>query len=101
MTYTLIITPRARKDIDGAYQWGLQQSQWTRAQVEAWHFGLWRAIDSLQELPARCAIAPESEDDSREIRHLMYGSYRIFFTVGVDKVHILHVQRSAQGYWKS
>lgn len=44
MAREIIVTPRAQKDIHGAYQWGLHQSQWTCAQVEDWHFGLWRAI---------------------------------------------------------
>jgi plasmid stabilization system protein ParE len=101
MPYPVIITPRAQKDIDSAYRWGLCQSQWTHARVEEWHYGLWRAIDSLQDFPARCAIAPESEESSREIRHLIYGAYRVLFMIDdTDTVKILHVQRSAEGYWK-
>ena|SRR6266545_2957239 len=95
-TYLVEILPRAIKDIDKAYQWGQQQQRWTTAQMQQWHAGLWRAIFSLEQMPERCALAPENDDFNHEIRQLLYGSYRILFTIQDDVVKVLHVKHGSQ-----
>ena len=47
----------------------------------AWFLGLLRAIDSLEHLPERCAVIPEHDEFTFEIRHLIYFSHRIIFRV--------------------
>jgi plasmid stabilization system protein ParE len=62
------------------------------------------AIDSLSQMPKRCAIAKETEHFSQEIRQLLYGKgrsmYRFLFTVledqAVPTVRILHVRHALQ-----
>jgi len=54
------------------------------------------AAQSLTELPRRCSIAPESETFGIEVRQLMYGDYRILFTIDGDTVRILRFRHGAR-----
>lgn len=61
----------------------------------------WRR-PSLECFPLRCPVAPESAFLDRHIRHYVYKSHRILFTVeedaGVVRVlHIRHARRLALG----
>ncbi|MCP4545517.1 MAG: type II toxin-antitoxin system RelE/ParE family toxin, partial [bacterium] len=35
-----------------------------------------------------------------EIRHLIYGSYRVLYTIDENSVHVLHVRHGARRYLK-
>jgi hypothetical protein len=56
-------------------------------------------LDS-QEKPRRCALAPENDALTEEIRQLIYGKsrnkYRILFTIREDIVFVLHVRHRSQ-----
>ena len=60
-----------------------------------WFEGLEEAISSLAEMPSRCGLAPENDEFSFEIRHLLYGRkpdvYRVVFRVTGDAVYILKI----------
>jgi len=75
------------------------------AYAEQWFRGLMNAIASLQEKPLRCAIAPENEAFSEEVRQLLYGksrnTYRILFTIRDDTVYVLYVRHSSQALLKA
>lgn len=78
MAYRVELSARAKRDLDliltrllaqGAGETGLR-----------WWFGLRDKIGTLADLPERCALAPENETASSEIRELLYGRrqrYRI------------------------
>lgn len=97
MNYQIIIQPPAQADIERAYLWMLDRAPMSAA---AWYNGLQQAIDTLQNFPQRCPIAPEDEYFAEEIRHLLYGRrssiYRILFTIVDDTVQVLHVRHGAQ-----
>jgi len=93
MKYVVIIQPRAESDIDQAAEWIAQDSPTNAAR---WYDGLTKAIFSLQDFPARCSVAPENGTFPGVIRQLLYGSYRILFTVKDDAVHVLHVRHGAR-----
>lgn len=61
-----------------------------------WFQGLAKAIRSLRDMPARCAIAPEDQDFPFEVRQLLYGrrphAYRILFTIKEETVTVLHIR---------
>ena len=56
-----------------------------------WREELTRQIASLEKIPLRCPIIPESRELGREYRHLIYGQYRTIFRVDSDRVVILRV----------
>lgn len=103
MTYRVDISPAALKDAEEAYLWLARRAP---SSAGAWYEGLLEAVFSLEELPTRCAIAPESDDLGMTIRHLLYGKrgrvYRILFAIGYDDateedvVRIFRIRHSAR-----
>jgi len=57
--------------------------------AEKWLTGLFRAIFSLDELPARCPVSSEAKELGFPARHLLYGKgrgvYRIIFHIREDE----------------
>jgi len=58
------VTRPAEADIDDAYIWLYEHSP---AIADRLIRGVWRAIFSLKEFPARCPVAPEGREMGREI----------------------------------
>jgi plasmid stabilization system protein ParE len=57
--------------------------------AERWFRGLVQAIYSLEEHPERCPMIPERDEFSFEIRHLIYFSHRIVFSVHADSGRVV------------
>lgn len=58
------------------------------------------AIESLENFPFRCPLAPESDRFGAEIRHLIFGKYRILFIIEDEIVYVLRVRHQAQDMLK-
>jgi plasmid stabilization system protein ParE len=86
------ITALAEADIETIYLHIWEDSP-TRA-VE-WRQGLLQAAQALEQWPHRCPLAPES-GAALEIRQVLYGRYRVLFTVTHDTVYILHIRHGAR-----
>jgi plasmid stabilization system protein ParE len=102
MIYRIDFSSTAKSEADAAF---LRFAQFTNPdRAQNWYQGLVKTIASLQEMPRRCAIAPENEFFSQEIRQLLYGrgqsKYRILFTVLDDQtiptVRILYIRNTSQ-----
>jgi plasmid stabilization system protein ParE len=93
MAYRVETTARAERDADRLLGW--LRAQRAGETGLRWFLGLEKAIDSLAEMPERCALAPENERVPFEVRHLLYGRrpnvYRILFTIEGGTVYILHI----------
>ncbi|MBL8188125.1 MAG: type II toxin-antitoxin system RelE/ParE family toxin [Acidobacteria bacterium] len=50
----------------------------------------------MENSPARCPLAPESETHGQEIRHLIFDKYRILFIIDDETVYVLRVRHQAQ-----
>lgn len=59
-----------------------------------------KAFRSLEKNPLRCPPAPESVFFEEETSQLVYGKYRILFTVEGETVYVLRVRHSARVYLK-
>jgi len=57
-----------------------------------WVTGLMEALRSLRAMPERCPIAPEDAGLEQEIRHAVFGDYRVLFVVRGREVFMLHVR---------
>jgi toxin ParE1/3/4 len=94
MAYLIRMMPRAARDLGTIYR-GIDAEQSDSA--FRWFEGLERAILTLEQIPNRCPVTPES----RDLRHLLYGKkpnvYRVNY--GVDgkrnEVEILHIRHGA------
>ena len=99
MIYRVIIQPNAEAELDAAYTYRHARAPQAAAR---WLAGLVEAINSLEQFPARCPLAPENGHFAEEIRQLLYGTrrdvFRILFTIQGDTVHVLHIRHGAQQY---
>lgn len=96
-TYRVEPTDKALVDAGEAYFWINEQSEGVALR---WYEGLLKAFRSLEKNPLRCPLAPESALFEEEIRQLIYGKYRILFTVEGETVFVLRVRHSAQEHLK-
>lgn len=82
MVYRVDLTPRAVSDIEEAFQY-IDQAGPTCS--KRWLLGLMDTVYSLEDMPERFPVAPESEDFGKEIRQALYGKrtgiYRIIFRI--------------------
>ena len=96
-TYRVEPTDKALVDAGEAYFWINEQSEGVALR---WYKGLMKAFRSLEKNPLRCPLAPESAFFEGEIRQLIYGKYRILFTVEGETVFVLRVRHGAREYLK-
>ena len=88
--YKVILHSDAESDIESSFKWGCRA--WGEKNAKLWVRELRRAIrKQLTSLPLACPLAPEGEELSVSIRHLITGRYRVLFTVRGRTVTILHV----------
>ncbi|HEX8696290.1 MAG TPA: type II toxin-antitoxin system RelE/ParE family toxin [Longimicrobium sp.] len=92
MKYRIIIQPSAEADIGEIYFF-LREVYPPYA--DRWLLSLHQAIDTLREMPRRCRLSPQGDDEEEEIRHLLHGDYRILFAIAGREVHVLHVRHSS------
>ena len=96
MTYQVVLTDRAARDLDEAYRWFAERAP--EAAVD-WYNGFLDALNSLVSNPERCPVAAESRKLSIEIRQLLYGrrrSFRALFLVREQTVVVLHIRHTAR-----
>ncbi|MBI3418783.1 MAG: type II toxin-antitoxin system RelE/ParE family toxin [Proteobacteria bacterium] len=53
-------------------------------------------MKSLKTYAKRCPLAPENGRRGFEIRHLIYGNYRILFTITARTVTVLEIRHGAR-----
>jgi plasmid stabilization system protein ParE len=91
--YLVDFTRAAEREIEQIKEWIAVDS------LEAsgrWVDGLLAVVDRLERMPFRCPLAPENESHAEEIRQMIYGVYRILFTILPGRVVILHVRHGAR-----
>lgn len=99
MKYEVLIQPSAEAELEAAYLHLCREaSQDTGAE---WFDSVVDAILTLEEMPHRCPLAPESEFFEEELRHLLLKPYRVIFTIRGVYVHIVHLRHMSQQSLKS
>lgn len=88
MAYRVLYRKRAERDL----------AKLTESATLAWFDGVCEAVQSLAELPDRCAFAPEPGLRQRGVRQLLYGEgrsvYRILYRVRDESVQILTIRHA-------
>jgi len=99
MTYRVIVTPEAERDLRTVYRYIRRQAP--RAARE-WIRRARQSAKSLARHPERCPMAPESASFDQPIRELLFGSgnrgtYRFLFGVFEEEksVYILQVRHGS------
>ncbi len=99
MAYRVELARNAEAQLEELYLWVVDRAP---SQGAAWFNRLEQAILSLERLPKRCPIAPESFDPDQPVRVLNYGHsphvYRVFFTIDetAKVVRVVHIRRGAR-----
>ena len=103
MAFRVELSPEAFEDLDAIASYIKKQSSSEIAQ--RWFNGVMDAIASLKQMPARCPVAPESEDVGREVRVLVHGrktrAYKIYYAISYETsssgvVQVFHVRHWAR-----
>jgi toxin ParE1/3/4 len=98
VAYQVELTLRAERDLEHLYDRILANDS---ASASRWFNGLEETIQTLERLPRRCPIAPESRKAKRRLRHLLYGAkrdvYRIIFEINESSkiVSVLTIRHTA------
>lgn len=100
MAFEVSLSPRAIADAENAYLWLKEQNP---EFANEWFQGLSDALVSLEQLPARCPIAAESQELDREVRQLLYRkskrtAFRILFGISGKKVFVYRIRHTSQQY---
>ena len=93
MSYQVVTQPQAEEDIRQVIRW---IAHYSPKKSTVWYFDVMKAIESLSSFPARCPFAPERGKFGLDIRHLLFGQYRILFVIEDKTVYVLRVRHQAQ-----
>lgn len=89
--FAIRYNPEALIDLADSFEWGVQS--WGAEAARKWYNEIERVIQSrLASMPASCPLAPENNDFDFEVRQLIYGRYRILFTITGDLVRVLYIR---------
>ena len=89
--HLVIFEKSAQVNVDESYTWGCRV--WGKKEAQRWVRQLRVAVSQqLSIVPKGFPLAPEDDEFSEEIRQMVVGRYRVFFTIRKGKVHVLHVR---------
>jgi plasmid stabilization system protein ParE len=99
MTYRVLLTDNARRDLEAACNWWARNR--SHSQAQRWYAGFAAAIRSLARNPGKCPPAQESERLPYQLRQLNYGvgrrpTHRAVFVIREETVLVLRVRHLAQ-----
>jgi hypothetical protein len=77
-TYKVLVTPEAELGVISALRYIEEHSPFN---AEKWLRGLYSRIDTLEQMPSRCARAREAQYFGEELRQLIFKSHRIVFRI--------------------
>lgn len=95
MRYEVVVQPVAEAELEEAYRYIWKDSP---ERAMRWRTRLLVKAESLSRWPERCPLAPENDAFPEEVRHLVFGSYRLLFTILETKreVHVVHIRHGKQ-----
>ncbi len=99
MTYLVVITQRAERDIQDAARWWATER--SLEQADRWLVRVDEQLRSLSRTPMRCSFAPENGRLPFELRELHCGigrrpTHRAVFTIADELVLVLAVRHRAR-----
>ena len=95
MDYKVELSQRAEHDVEAAFEY--IRTDAPPAAVK-WRRGLEEKLRILTRLPDTFAFAPENEHARTSVRQLLYGQYRVLYTVRERTVFVLTVRHGARRY---
>lgn len=97
MSYRVVLQRFAVQDLDDAYLWAARNAPETAAR---WLGRFQSALQTLEQNPDRCPLAPENRKVDVELREFLFGRrphvFRAVFLVDADTVRILRIRRACR-----
>ena len=93
MKFEVLLSPEAQQDVKSAFDYIAEHGP---ANPHQWKAGLDTALASLEMMPRRCSLAPESSVEGETIHQLNYASYRILFVVDEKTVLVIAMWHGAR-----
>ncbi len=93
MAYKIEFSVRAFRDIDTIVTYIHAD---TPSGATRWRKRLKQKLISLCTMPEACGYAPENEDARCEVRQLLFGNYRVLFTIIDNTVFLLTIRHCAR-----
>jgi len=94
MKYRVVVAPEVIRNLDDIFERIAEDNPRAAAKLVE---KLGRKIRALYHTPRRCPYAPEHGVlEIAEVRHLLYGRYRIIFGIEGKTVIILEIRHSAR-----
>ncbi len=97
MAFVVRITEQALAEVESVLNWLQERSP---AAAARWYGGVMAAVRTLENHPARCALATEGEKYGVALGQLLVGqkrqAYRVLFTIEGNAVTVVHVRHSAR-----
>ncbi len=99
MTYTVVTTERAAREIEDTAAWWARER--SVEQAERWYQGIRGAIAELETAPDRWAVVPELQGLPYKVRERRFGlaskpTHRVLFTIIGQTVLVLTVRHTAR-----
>lgn len=94
MSFRVRVTEAAFEDLAGIGAWIASEA--TQGVSERWLAKVMSGIRALAEMPARCAVAPESSEFEQEVRQYLFGDYCVLFVILAEDVVVLHVRHGSR-----
>ena len=95
MKYQIELSRRAECDVEEAFLYIRKRSPLNAVR---WRQGLEAKLRVLERMPESFACAPENQDSVIEVRQLLYGRYRILYTLRDSLVFVLTVRHGARQF---
>jgi toxin ParE1/3/4 len=93
MKRSVRLTPQAKQDIEAAYLFIRNDAP---VAARRWRAGLQRTIRTLSTFSDRCEVAAEAREVGVELRQMLYGSYRVLYTVEATTVQVHALRHGAR-----
>ena len=93
MGHRVLLTPQVKQDIESAYLYIRADAPETAGR---WRIRLLEQIRTLSKFPGRHEIAVEARDAGVALRQMLYGNYRILYTVDGDEVRVHALRHGAR-----
>ena len=95
MKYRVELSRRAECDVEEAFLYIREQAPLNAVR---WRHGLEAKLRVLERMPESFALAPENQHTVIEVRQLLYGRYRILYTVRGSTVFVLTLRHGARQF---
>ena len=93
MKYKVRVTDRGMQEIQAAAEYIAQDSP---EASQRWRRAIRERILGLNVFPLRYGMAPEAQDLEVSLRQMLFGSYRVLYTVTDKEVVVWGIRHSAR-----